>query len=242
MPTRIKICGIRDDETARAACEAGADAVGLVFAPKSPRFVTLDEARVVIDALPAYVEPIGLFVNEPIEEVRDTATTLGLRTVQLHGDETLGEAKELAPLRVTKAVPFREDATKAMDAWRSAPGNVVGVLIDAPPSSVAMDSTIERAGVDGRAEPGSMTGGGGVAFDWRALRAMKDAGELDGLPPLILAGGLTPENVGEAIRLLRPYAVDVSSGVEKSRGVKDISLMRRFCDAVRKADASLSGG
>lgn len=222
MPTRIKICGIRRPEHARVAAEAGASAVGLNFVERSPRYVTLDEARAVIDALPPFVEPIGLFVDATTSHVRDTAATLGLRTVQLHGGEEPAYAHELMPLRVIRGVAFNK-ATFIQTAtlWAQTCPNLAGLLIDAPPASAD-----------------ALTGGSGRAFDWAAL-AETCRRAADSLPPLILAGGLNPENVTAAITAVRPWAVDVSSGVEKSRGLKDARRITAFCAAVRAADATM---
>lgn len=223
MSTRIKICGIREPEHARVAAQAGADAIGLVFVERSPRHVTIDQARAVIDALPPFVEPIGLFVNATVSHVRETAAALGLRTVQLHGHEEPAYAHELAPLRVIRGLAF-DAATFADTArfWTQTCSNLAGLLIDSPPT--AADATAGR------------TGGSGKTFGWDALvkargamTPRKDVFEA----PLILAGGLSAENVAQAIDIVRPWAVDVSSGVEKSRGMKDPQRIRDFCAAVR---------
>lgn len=224
MPrTRIKICGITTPDAAIAAAAAGADAIGLVFVPGSPRLVSLEVARDIVAALPAFVEPIGLFVNN-IEHARRTADALRLRTVQLHGDESPQDVVQLAPLRVLKSIGFQSRyVSDHMATWRDVP-NVAGVLFDAPPSS---PDTVagER-------------GGSGRRFDWDALARLVHGGVLHHAPPMFLAGGLTPDNVADAISMLHPYAVDVSSGVESTRGIKDASLILAFCDAVRAADAT----
>lgn len=213
--TRIKICGVRTPEVALAAARAGADWVGLVFVDRSPRQVTVAEARAVVRALPATVDPVGLFVDAPAERVREVAAAVGLRTVQLHGDETPEQVASLEGLRVLKAVAFNGGAN--LEWWRGV-ANVVGLLVDTPP-----------------VDAGALPGGSGRAFDWAALaRWRAQAG--DDLPPMFLAGGLTPANVAEAIATVRPYGVDVSSGVESARGVKDAALIEAFCAAVREAD------
>lgn len=208
--TRIKICGIKSADMARAAVDAGADAIGLNFVPSSPRYIPLATALEIVPAIASFVAPVGLFSDPTIEEMLLFEDT-GINTIQLHGDEDLDFIESIPQHRVVKAVP--QDAA-AIDAWRQASPQVTGLLIDAP-----------RQG-------GGLTGGTGRTVDWHALAGV----DRTGLPPLILAGGLTPENVGEAIRVVRPYAVDVSSGVESSRGVKDAGLIRAFCDAVREAD------
>lgn len=221
--TRIKICGIRDPQIARIAVEAGADAIGLVFVPHSPRAVDREQARAVIAALPAFVEPVGLFADLPTQELIAIAADLWLRTVQLHGREGAGIAKQLDHLRVIKAMPYHPTtATAQFESWRNTRVRLAGLLWDTPP---APDS--------------HLTGGSGDRFDWTGLAQWQQrmTAAHGALPPTILAGGLTPENVGEAITLLRPYAVDVSSGVEAQRGVKDPEKIRAFCAAVRAADA-----
>ena len=218
--TRIKICGVRDVRTALAAVEAGADAIGLVFAPRSPRHVDVETAQVITEALPPGVEPVGLFVDEPVERVRVIASEVGLRTVQLHGHEKPGDAAALAPLRIWKALAFDADrAQETLAPWRGASANLAALLFDTPPP-----------------HRDALPGGGGRRFDWNSLAQLAAAGELRGLPSLILAGGLTPDNVSAAIRAAAPYAVDVSSGVESERGVKDAAKIRAFCEAVRQAD------
>lgn len=221
--TRIKICGVRDAATAVAAVRAGADAIGVVFAAGSPRVVTPAQAREIVRGLPAFVEPVGLFVDAKAEEVRAIAQEVGLRTAQLHGQESPEMAAALAPLCVIKAMAFvPEKARDAIEQWVKQVPNLAGILWDAP----------------------SGGGGTGQGFDWSALAKLQTAGESNARnpqPATILAGGLTPENVGRAISLVEPYAVDVSSGVESSRGVKDPAKIRAFCEAVRAADQDRRG-
>lgn len=218
MRTRIKICGVRDVQTALAAAAAGADAIGLVFVEDSPRVVTLEQARAIIAALPAFVEPVGLFVNRPVEQVMDTAEQLELRTVQLHGDETPGDVAQLTGLRVIKAMSFEnaQDAQASLQVWQNPPAQLAALLFDTPPLP---DATVP--------------GGSGRSFDWNQLVELMKSATMESLPPIILAGGLTPQNVAEAMERVKPYAVDVSSGVESSRGVKDVEKILRFCQAVR---------
>jgi len=221
--TWIKICGIKTPEMALVAADAGADAIGLVFVEKSPRYVTMNEAGAVIAAVPPSVEPIGLFVDAPIDDIRRTAVQLGLRTIQLHGSETPQYVRDLAPLRVIKAFGFDTNTIDAvLRPWRDARvDNLEAILIDTP----AADADAKK----------QLTGGSGRAIDWSAVAEAKKRRAFDGLPPLILAGGLTSEGVDSAIRTVRPYGVDVSSGVESSRGVKDAGLVRACCEAVRRA-------
>jgi phosphoribosylanthranilate isomerase len=212
----VKICGVRDPGIALVAADAGADFVGLVFVAGSPRRVTMDEAHAVVNVLPPFVEPIGLFADAPQQTIRQTALTLGLRTCQLHGHETPVDVRNLAPLRVIKSLVFQDAQTTRprVEEWRGI-SNLSAILFDTPPLGAALP------------------GGGGRAFDWKALGLLRDEGTLDGLPPVILAGGLTPSNVVDAMRAVRPWAVDVSSGVESSRGIKDPALVAAFCRAAK---------
>ncbi|BAM03840.1 phosphoribosylanthranilate isomerase [Phycisphaera mikurensis] len=210
--TRVKICGVRDVGTAAVCAEAGVDFVGLVFVRRSPRCVETAEAEGVTRALHAFglhaPVPVGLFCDHAVEDVRAIAAAAGLTTVQLHGRESAAEVAALADagLTVWKAVPFDADGVRR---WAGVRG-LAALLVDAPPPA--------RGGV---------TGGHGVRFDWQALAGV-DRG---GLPPLWLAGGLTPENVAGAIGIVRPFGVDVSSGVESAKGVKDAAKVRAFVGA-----------
>jgi phosphoribosylanthranilate isomerase len=206
--TRIKICGVRDVETALIAAECGADAVGLVFAPSSVRRIDPGWAWEIACALPPFVAKVGLFVDAGASRYHEVMERCPCDYGQLHGSESVGEVRECGP-RVIKAVLFDAATIEAeFEKWN-------GV------------AEVEALLVDGGA------GGEGRALDWAALARVREACE----HPIILAGGLTAENVGEAIRVVRPWAVDVSSGVESSRGVKDAALIEAFCEAVRAADA-----
>jgi phosphoribosylanthranilate isomerase len=220
--TRIKICGVRDLDTALAAVAAGADLLGFVFVRKSPRFITPDRVRAIVEQLPPGVEPVGLFSDHGVEDVRDAASTAGLATVQLHGREGPGFAKQLDRLRVIKAVGFEPGhLAEKLKPWKQARTGLRAVLIDSPAAPAA-----------------AIAGGSGQSFDWDALATFDADGGFDRLPPRFLAGGLTPDNVGHAIRTVRPYAVDVSSGVESQRGVKDPARIAAFAAAVRAADTT----
>jgi phosphoribosylanthranilate isomerase len=212
--TRIKICGIRDADAARAAVDAGADAVGFVFVDGSPRRIELDDAAEIAEQLPPFVAAVALLVDPSDEEVGRVMMASDRFTLQLHGHESRASIEHLRGRSIIKAVNFG-DERQASWLDEPSPCNVRALLIDAP------------------AKPQqALPGGGGEAFDWRALARLDRAL----LPPLILAGGLTAQNVEEAIATARPYAVDVSSGVESSRGVKDAEKIRAFCAAVRRAD------
>lgn len=210
MPrTRIKICGIKDEEALFAAADAGADAVGFVFHPQSVRFIEPEEAFDLASFLPPFVDTVGLFVDAPLEKFMQMEEACPTSFTQLHGKEHVDLVKQCGP-GVIKAVRF--DALtieKELAKW-DALDEVDAILID------------------------GSAGGQGTAFDWNLL--VEPVKKLS--KPWILAGGLTPLNVGDAIRLLRPYGVDVSSGVEREPGVKAPELIEQFCEAVLKADAS----
>lgn len=214
--TRIKICGVRDVETASAVANAGADAVGLVFIDKSPRCVSVTEAARVVAALPPFVVPIGLFLNASAKQILQTCAATGIYTAQLHGHEAPNILNDLTGLRVIKALPFGDGVVKASATW-AAHHAVRGLLIDTPPRATA-----------------ELTGGSGEAFDWDALGQVMP--QFD--KPVLLAGGLNADNVARAVQTVRPYAVDVSSGVESARGVKDVEQIKAFCAAVREADTA----
>jgi phosphoribosylanthranilate isomerase len=202
--TRIKICGITSVDLAQAAVEAGADAIGVVFAKKSPRCVDVDTAYEIVECLPPFVTAMGLF---QLDRADDSVLEEWCgEWVQLHGREDEALVAQVAEThRVIRGFRFSPEAIACWERCEA----VHSLLID------------------------GSAGGQGASFDHGELAAMRDRI----IKPIILAGGLTAENVGEAIRAVRPYAVDVSSGVEQERGVKDPKLVERFCAAVREADA-----
>ena len=221
--TRIKICGVRDPETAIAASESGADAIGLVFATDSPRCVTVEQACRICEALPPFVEPVGLFVDAPVEQIREVAVAVGLRTVQLHGREVPGEVAELAPLRVIKSLAFEaNNFGSALEPWLTGSIRPSGILFEAPRSHHNQSDN------QGALVP---SGGSGECLDWESLAQSLETVDLSGMP-VILAGGLTSDNVGRAVATVKPFGVDVSTGVESSRGVKSVGLIEAFCQAV----------
>lgn len=208
--TRIKICGITRPEDAIVAATAGADAIGLVFAPGSRRRVEVETAAAIIATLPPMVTTVGVFADQPVEEVRRIARRVRLGVVQLHGEsETPTMVADLA----------REFVV--VRGFRFAPEWVQRWGID------------EVNGLSGVLVDGS-AGGMGRAFDWASARTLCRRVRV----PLILAGGLHEANVGEAMHALRPWAVDVSSGVESGPGIKDAARIHAFCHAVRRADAA----
>lgn len=213
---QIKICGLRDAECAEAAARAGADMIGLVFVEASPRCVSLGQAQAIAKAMAGRVECVGVFKDASVEFVREHAQQVPLDRVQLHGQAPDAWIEALAPTPVVRAVSF--DATKIQPildhyaAMFDRLEHFAGLLIDTP-------------------DPTRLGGGTGRSFDWTALRHVLDAAACD--LPIILAGGLTPGNVREAIEAVRPWGVDVSSGVESSRGVKDVNKITAFCKAAR---------
>jgi phosphoribosylanthranilate isomerase len=220
MSFSIKICGITRPEDAVAAAEAGADAIGLNFYPKSPRCVSLEQARAIVDVLPAGVAKVGVFVNATSCSVSATAHRLGLDLVQLHGDESPEYLAELGGLEVVRAFRCGPDGLTAVHTYLGR-CQKIGWM----PRMVLCDAYQQDA-----------YGGTGKVVDWEAVANYNGAA---GLPALVLAGGLTPENVGEAIRIVRPAGVDTASGVELQPGVKDPDRTRRFVEAAREAFASL---
>jgi phosphoribosylanthranilate isomerase len=210
--TRIKFCGITRPADAAAAASAGADAIGIIFHEKSSRCVSVDQAREILAALPPMVDAVGLFVNAPPVQVLATVDAMKLRTVQLHGDEPPDDLLKLQGLTVIKAVHCTPAKLASLGQWH----NAAGILLETASTAQA--------------------GGTGVANDWSLVESAIASGAVTDHPPLIAAGGLTPENVAEVIGRIRPWAVDVSTGIEESRGIKSTEKMRRFAEAVRRAD------
>ncbi|MEN4949173.1 phosphoribosylanthranilate isomerase [Pseudomonas proteolytica] len=202
---RSKICGITRMEDALAAVEAGADAIGFVFYAKSPRAVTVQQARAIIAGLPPFVTTVGLFVNASACELNETLDAVPLDLLQFHGDETPDEcAGYHRPYIKALRVKAGDDIAASCAAYAGASG-------------ILLDAYVE-----------GIPGGTGEAFDWSLIP--------QGLSkPIILAGGLCAENVAQAIAQVRPYAVDVSGGVEQGKGIKDSAKIRAFMQAVRSS-------
>jgi phosphoribosylanthranilate isomerase len=201
--TQIKICGITNGEDALLAAEYGADALGFIFYPSSPRHVTPDTARTIIQALPESVVRVGVFVNQDPSDVNEITTFCGLDLIQLHGDESPDYCRCFPAERLIKAMSFHADSD--LEAWVHYPVNAV--LLD-------------------HREAGKY-GGTGKTSNW-AL-----AGRIRAIFPLILAGGLYEGNIEAAIRIVAPDAVDLNSGVEKSPGRKDPEKIKRIIDIIR---------
>lgn len=206
--TRIKICGVRDADTAESAIDAGADAIGFIFVRSSPRFIEPEDAQEIMLALPPMVSTVGVFMNAPAALFADIEEQCPTTHTQLHGAEDEKLVNQCGP--AIKAVRFDAATIAAELARWDRCDDVEAILIDGP-------------------APGE-----GVPFKWADLVPLLE----DIHKPIFLAGGLTPANVAEAIRTVRPYGVDVSSGVERERGVKDPALIEAFCEAVREADRS----
>ncbi len=205
MRTRVKICGLTRPGDAQAAAIAGADAIGLVFYPPSPRFVTIERALEVRDALPIFVQIVALFVNPARKEVEEVIARVRPSLLQFHGEETPTFCKAFGVPWI-KACRMKP-GVDLLEYFR-AYGGAAGWLADAY--------------VEGY-------GGAGQTFDWSLVPSKRDK-------PLVLSGGLTSSNVGEAIRAVRPWAVDVSSGVESDKGIKDAAKIEAFIQEVHHAD------
>jgi phosphoribosylanthranilate isomerase len=206
--TLVKICGVTSIADAGMAVNAGADMIGLIFYPPSPRYVTPEQAGAIVASLPADLPAVGVFVNESFETITQVVRQSGVSRVQLHGDESPDLCRRL-PWRCIKALRFTE---------RVQPEMMPHYPVDA--------FLIEGF-------HGALYGGGGVKADWQRVASLHDYGRI------ILAGGLTPDNVQEAIDTVRPYAVDVCSGVEAMPGKKDAAKVRNF---VKRAKSATNGG
>lgn len=210
----IKICGVKEVETALWIAQLPVDAIGLNFYAKSVRCVDVETAAEIVDRLPTHVTPVGLFVNHSLRQIREIVQVVGLKTIQLHGDEPLTLLEELSDLRVIRALRIPREQPQRLPEYHA----------ELKDLKVRPWATLVDADVTGH------YGGSGQTLDWRALK-LSDAGEQT--PPVILAGGLTLDNVGQAIELVQPWGVDVASGVEAERGVKDLPMCRRFVEKVR---------
>jgi phosphoribosylanthranilate isomerase len=204
---RVKICGLTQAEDAELAVELGADAVGFIFWPKSPRVTTIANVRAIGRSLPGFVTRVGVFVNAPPDEVAATAAEAGLDAVQLHGDEDVAQYAGISA-RLIKGLPLDDDAA-------------VQRVVDLPAEVTPLVDAADR----------ERRGGTGRLADWS--RAARVAAQR----PVVLAGGLSVENVADAIRQVRPWAIDVSSGVEDAPGVKNAARMRQLFDALARLRA-----
>lgn len=216
---RIKLCGITTPEDGVAAAQAGADAIGLIFVPGSPRCLDIERARQILAALPPLVTPVAVFMDAGISDIRTVTSALAIRTVQLHGQEPVAFVKDLAPLTVIKALSVPggaganpADLYESIRRWSAA--QVGAILLDKPRTASKSDA---------------------APMPWRLLAPEKITEHCGQTAPLILAGGLDPDNVTRAVQIVRPYGVDVASGVERGAGVKDHDLIQRFIFGARNA-------
>lgn len=206
--TRAKICGLTRVQDVHSAVQAGADAIGFVFYAPSPRAVTTEQATALVKAIPAFVQAVGLFVNAAAEEIAGVLAQVPLDLLQLHGDETPAQCREIAlrtGRRWIKALAVKPDTDIQAQITAYAGAGASAILLDAWHPQ--------------------LKGGTGQFFDWSVWPQAKI--------PLILAGGLTPDNIVQAIAQTRPYAVDVSGGVEASKGIKDHLLIEQFMRGVQ---------
>lgn len=206
LRTRVKICGFTQVNEAAAAAQLGVDAIGLVFYPPSPRNVTIQQAKKIVDALPAFVTVVALFVDEQESQIKQVINEVSIDCIQFHGEEKANECRVYNK-------PY-------MKAIRMKPGldilKITGQYHDA--SALLLDAY----------HPG-IKGGSGSQFDW-------DLVPKDSVLPIVLAGGLQVDNVRQAIQSVRPYALDVSSGVEATKGIKDVVKMAAFIREINESD------
>jgi len=201
---KLKICGITNLDDALAATEYGADALGFNFYKKSPRYIEPEKAAEIIAQLPPFIQPVGVFVNEREEKIREIQDLICIQTLQLHGDESPEFCQRFGS-RVIKAFQVKDkESIKHMAQYH------VGAFL--------LDSYRD-----------DLRGGTGVIFDWHLAIVAKTFGRV------ILAGGLTPENAAEAVKLVQPYGVDVAGGVEREKGIKDQIKLKKFITEVRRA-------
>jgi len=216
---RVKIEGLRDQAQAVEIAELGADAIGLVFA-ESPRQVTAAQARAVVAALPPWVATVGVFVNAPVEQINAVVAATHITNVQLHGDEApdvVGriDARCIKAFRVKGAGWADEVDAFLAGLDQAGRANLQAVLLD------AYDNCVR--------------GGSGKQFNWDLVAAARQAGRLDAWPPVILAGGLSPDCVADAIRTVQPWGVDVASGVESAPAIKDMAKVAAFIHNASRA-------
>ena len=214
--TRIKLCGLSRPQDMQAAAKAGADAIGLVFYPPSPRHVSAQQAASLLAELPPFMSSVGLFVNASLDEIQQVLRFAPLSMLQFHGDETPAQcalAAETVSRPFLRAIRIRPDTTsqdllESAQSYRASSPLFAGLLLDTWSDAY---------------------GGTGKVFDWSLIPE-------EIAHQAVLSGGLNVQNVTDAVRSLRPLAVDVSSGIESSKGIKDAALMHAFVDAVRAGD------
>lgn len=212
MRTRAKICGLTRPQDIQSAVHAGADAIGLVFYPPSPRSVTAEQAKALMQHIPAYVQSVGLFVNASADEILAVLKDVPLDMLQFHGDETAAECAAIAERtgrRWYKAIQVKPELDLIETVKNYQQAGASAVLLDAWHPE--------------------LKGGTGHSFDWSQFPKLDI--------PLILAGGLKPENVEDAIKTTQAFAVDVSGGVESAKGIKDQQLIEQFMQGVQRGSA-----
>lgn len=215
--TRTKICGITREQDLRAAVDAGADAVGFVFYPNSPRYITPEQLQALAPALPPFVSGVGLFVNPTLAQVHQIVDAGPIALLQFHGDETPAECAAIA---AAVKRPF-------VRAFRVKPDTTAADLLESESTYKAASPWFSSLLLDTWVDA---YGGAGKVFDWSLIPK-----EL--APRVVLSGGLSVQNVTGAVAQVRPFAVDISSGVEASKGIKDARKIAAFVEAVRAADA-----
>ncbi|ANF81107.1 N-(5'-phosphoribosyl)anthranilate isomerase [Acinetobacter sp. NCu2D-2] len=212
MRTRAKICGITRLQDVKAVVDAGADAIGFVFYPPSPRAVSAEQAAELIQAIPPYVQTVGLFVNQTLEQIQAIINIANIDILQFHGDESAETCQAIAAhvgRRWYKAIQVKPDLDVVAEIAKYQAAGASAVLLDAWHPE--------------------LKGGTGHSFDWTTFPKLN--------LPLILAGGLNPDNIEQAILTTQAYAVDVSGGVESAKGIKDQQLIERFMQGVLRGSA-----
>lgn len=210
---RSKICGLTREQDVHAAVQAGADAIGLVFYPPSPRYVSIEQAAKLCQHVPPYVQIVGLFVNPQVEQLHETLGQVPLDVLQFHGDESPEACQAMAhscQRRWYKAIQVKPELDLLEEIYKFQKVGTSALLLDAWHPE--------------------LKGGTGLCFDWQKFPKIA--------APLILAGGLNPDNVATAIACTQPHAVDVSGGVELSKGIKDPQLMQKFIQGVHRGSNS----
>ncbi|MGB6976794.1 MAG: phosphoribosylanthranilate isomerase [Gammaproteobacteria bacterium] len=208
MMVHVKMCGMTRAEDALFAAQLGVHAIGLIFYESSPRAVSISQAKTIIDSLPPFITTVGVFVDPTFEYVQKLLNTISLDLLQFHGQERAADCRRYGKPYI-KTIAMRDSLDwSVLDEYTDAKG----LLLDTYSAE--------------------MVGGTGHVFDWRQIQKQKIN------KPIILAGGLTPENVAQAIRQVHPYAVDVTTGVEAAKGIKDHNKMQRFMREVRNASVT----
>ena len=222
--TRVKVCGITNLDDAMLAVDAGADALGFIFVEGTPRFVTPAEVAPIVRRLPPFVTPVGVFWDHPAGHVKEVAEACGLRALQFHGDES---PEDLAGYALPVIKTIKRPPATTIDGLPEFRLSLMPQMVDAQryrtvAAAILLDSTVRWSEGEAR-DP----------LEWTVARTIVSHGPASRL--VILSGGLTPDNVARAVAVVRPYGVDVNSGVEASPGRKDPDKVRRFVDEARRA-------